>query len=981
MVNVKAVWALVMALASILPAFAAVNVTTWRYDPGRTGQNLNETQLVPSNVNQSSFGKLYAYSVDGYVYAQPLYVAGARIAGTIHNVVFVATEHDSVYAFDADQNMQLWKASLIDTAHGAAGGATTVTSGDVGTNDIVPEIGITGTPVIDPVSGTIYVVSKSKEAGAFVHRLHALDYTTGNEKTGSPVVIQGSVPGPGAGSSGGVIAFDRQWQMNRASLLLYSNSVYVAYGAHGDNGPYHGWVFAFDAVTLRQTAIYNTSPTGKGDGVWEAGAGLAADTVNGVPRMFFATGNFFGTGTGSADPTPPYTSTQSYSDAIVRLDLSNGGLQVSDEWTPFDEAQLSAADTDQGSGGVLILPDQPGSNVHELIQVGKNGRIEVLDRDNLGGFNTYNKIAQEISGQIGGLWSTPAYWNGNVYFWGNGDRLKQFRLANGQLSATPTASGADVSGFPGASPVISANGTAAGILWAIRSDGYNSNSPSILYAYDATNVAAVLYTSAQNAARDSAGKAVKFAVPVVTNGKVYVGTQGEVDVYGSLGSVPPTAPTPTSSPAPGVYSTAQNVALADGLNGAAIYYTTDGSAPTTASARYAGSLYVGTTTTIKAIAVASGYLNSNALSVTYTIGAAPSINFSNGFASVAGMTLNGSAANSNDSRLQLTTGAATQAGSAFWNTRVNIQNFVSDFTFQISGTAPVADGITFAIVGTSPTALGPSGGGLGYGPDQPSGVPGIPSSIALKFDVYSNAGEGTNSTGVYLNGISPTVPAIDLTGTGIVLGSGATISAHVSYDGANLSLTLKDPVNGGTYSHSFIVNIPQAVGSSAAYVGFTGGTGGLTASQKILTWTFTSQSAHAPVVYETETLNGRSSGPTLRTFAWSGFPDGTGTILDSTNVGDSVTYTANIATAGAYDLHVTSKKFSTRGIWQLSVDGVNTGSPQDEYNPTEAYADFDVGSVVINSAGNHTFTFTVTGSNPKSAGSRISFDYLKFVLR
>lgn len=397
---------------------APVNVTTWRYDNTRAGENTNETQLTPSNVNSTSFGKLFSYGTDGYAYAQPLYISALNIAGGTHNVLFVATEHDSVYAFDADQNLQLWKASLIDTAHGAAAGATTVPSADLGTNDIVPEVGITATPVIDPASNTLYVVAKSKENGGYVHRLHALNLLTGNEKAGSPVVIAAAVPGGGIGSVNGSIAFQPEWELNRTGLLLFNGHVFVAFSAHGDNGPYHGWVFSFDAATLSQTAVFNSSPNGKGNGIWHSGAALAADTVNGTPRVFFTSGNFFNTNSGGPNPIPPYTNGQNYSNAVIRVDVTNGGLRVSDEWTPFDQQQLSDADLDQTSGGVLLLPDQAGAVVHELIQVGKNGRIEVINRDDLGGFNSsYNDVVQEISGQIGGLWSTPAYWNGSVYFW------------------------------------------------------------------------------------------------------------------------------------------------------------------------------------------------------------------------------------------------------------------------------------------------------------------------------------------------------------------------------------------------------------------------------------------------------------------------------------------------------------------------------------------------------------------------------------
>lgn len=834
-------------LFNIIPAFTGaspVDVTTWRYDNTRAGENINETVLTPANVRSATFGKVFSYAVDGYVYAQPLYVSALNIGGQVRNVVFVATEHDSVYAFDADQNQQLWQASLLDTAHGATTGATTIPSANLGTNDIVPEIGITGTPVIDTSTQTLYVVSQTLEQGAYVIRLHALSILTGNETSGSPLAINGSVPGKGVGNVNGVVAFNTEWELNRTGLLLFDGNVYAAFGAHGDNGPYHGWLFSFDTSPLRQVALFNTSPNGKGNGIWHSGAALAADVVNGVPRLFFVTGNFFSTGAGSPNPTRPYTASQNYSNAIVRMDITNGGLQVTDEWTPFNQEQLSNSDEDQTSGGILVLPDQAGGAVHELIQVGKNGRIEVLNRDDLGGFNTsYNNVAQEINGQIKGLWSTPAYWNGNVYFWGNGDILKQFSLRNGALSKAPIAKAGVVSAFPGASPVISSNGTTNGILWAVRSDGYRTNAPAILYAYNPLNVgAAPYYASTDNAARDSAGRAVKFVVPMVTNGKVYVGAQKEVDVYGLLPPPEPTVPVPTLQPVPGTYASAQSITISDTQAGAAIYYTTDGTPPSTNSLPYTQPITVQATSTIQAIAIASGYNNSAVAGGTYIIGTPPTINFSNGFASAKGLMLNGSAVNTDDSRLQLTTGKQNQAGSVFSTSRVNIQTFATDFTFQLSGTAPLADGITFTIQGESANALGTNGGSLGYGPISTKVTTGaIRESVAVKFDLYSNAGEGTDSTGLYVNGATPTIPSIDLTSSHVVLGSGDVLSAHMAYDGKLLTLTLKDPVNGGTYTGTFTVDIPKAVGATTAYVGFTGGTGGRFASQKILTWTFTSQ--------------------------------------------------------------------------------------------------------------------------------------------
>ena len=956
-------------------AFAATNVTTWRYDLGRTGQNLNETTLTPGNVNSSSFGKLFSYPVDGQVYAEPLYMSGLMMADGPHNVVFVATEHDSVYAVDADHSQQLWRVSLIDTAHGAPSGATTVPSVDLAAYDVKPEYGITSTPVIDPVSSTIYVVANSEESGSFVYRLHALDLATGQEKPNSPVVIQGSVAGTGGGSSGGRIAFQARYELNRPALLLLNGQVVIAFGSHSDNGPYHGWVMAYDAASLQQTALYNVSPSGSAGGIWMCGAGLAADTaVNG--RIYFSNGN------GSFNAAPPYTSNQNYGDAVERLDLSSSGLQPMDAWTPFDHATLDKTDLDQGSGGVLLLPDQPGSHVHELIQAGKNGKIELLDRDNLGGVSaSSNNVVQEITGQIAGMWSTPAYWNGNVYFWSSGKQMLQYKLSNGLLSTSPIANSALYGGYPSPSPVVSANGTSNAVLWAIRADAFKTPGPAILLAYDATNIGKLLYSSDQNSGRDAAGNAVKFSVPTVVNGRVYVGTQNEVDVYGLLGSAQPAVPTPTFSPAPGTYPAPFDVTISDSLSGAVVYDTTDGTIPTTASNQYGGPIHIGGTTTLQALAIAAGYNNSSVARGTFTIGIAPVIDFSSGFSSVAGLTLNGSAVNEDDTRLQLTTGGTNQAGSVFWNTPVGVQSFSTDFNFQLSGTSLLADGITFTIQNESPNALGPVGAGLGYGAGAPGKPLGIGNSVAVKFDLWNNGGEGHNSTGVYTNGASPTVPAVDLTGSGLDLTSGNTFSAHVSYDGKTLYLTLRDLVTGGTAVRSFPIDVPGTVGGNTAYVGFTGGSGGVTASQKIMSWTYTADPSFSQTLYQSDKLKGVSSGPRLRTVYWSEYPDGAATLLDSAGVGDSVTYTANIPQAGAYDVHVTAKDFNLRAIWQLAIDGVNTGAPQDEFYNGEKYADIDVGPIFIKTAGNHTFRFTAVGKNPSSSDYKISVDSIGMTAR
>jgi len=604
--------------------YAQTPVVTQHNDIARTGQNRNETILTPANVNTNSFGKLFSYSIDGRAYAQPLYVPGVTMgagtvqAGTRHNVVFVATEHDSVYAFDADDNggsnaSPLWKASLLDTAHGATSGATTVPNGDVSTGDITPEIGITGTPVIDTTTNTLYVVSKTKESGNYVQRLHALDITTGAEKSGSPVPIAAQVSGSGTGSSGGILKFDSKWENNRPGLLLLNGVVYIGFAAHGDNGPWHGWILAYNAATLQQTGAFCTTSSGSGSGIWMSGAGLAADTLN-SGRLFVATGN----GAFNAT-TPPYNNSMSYGDDFIRLNANNGAMSVSDHFTPFNQANLSNSDSDVASGGVLLLPDQSaGGHTHLLVQAGKEGRIYLVDRDNMGGYNSSSdNIVQEVPSTIAGLWSMPAYWNGNLYFWGNGDNLTQIPLTNGRLGGI-IASSPEASGFPGATPSISSNGNTNGIVWDVLTSAYGSSGAAVLLAHNASNVSSSLYSSNQNLSRDNPGQATKFVVPTVTNGKVYVGTANFLSVYGLLAAAPPAA-TPVLNPGGESFSGSVSVSITDSTPGASIYYTTDGSTPTTSSKKYTGPITVSTSQTINAIASASGYLQSPLASETYNL--------------------------------------------------------------------------------------------------------------------------------------------------------------------------------------------------------------------------------------------------------------------------------------------------------------------------------------------------------------------------
>ena len=435
------------------------------------------------------------------------------------------------------------------------------------------------------------------------------------------------------------------------------------------------------------------------------------------------------------------------------------------------------------------------------------------------------------------------------------------------------------------------------------------------------------------------------------------------------------------APATGTYTGAQTVTITD--PGATIFYTIDGSAPSISSTKYTAAFVVNATTTVRAIATETGFSNSAIAQSVITISSGggtgtAAINFGSGF-TAAGLQFNGHT-KLNGTRLQLTdTTALNESASAFWTTPVNVQSFTNDFTFQL--TSPTADGFTFTIQNTGITALGPGGGGLGFGPDTPGATAGIGKSVAVKFDLYSNAGEGINSTGLYTNGVSPTTPATALGGN-VNLHSGDILKAHITYDGTTLTLTITDTVNTAqTFTTSWPINIPSVVGANTAFVGFTAGTGGSTATQEILTWTYSTGStgtggAKTPVVYQTANLAAVSSGPTFRQFTFTGFPDTTGTILDATAAGQSVTMTLTVATAGTYDIKVSTKLLNTRGVYQLAVNGANVGALQDEYNATGAgiFATLDLGNFNFAAAGSYTFKFTVMGKNAASTGFSIAFD-------
>jgi hypothetical protein len=759
-------------------------ITTQHNDTFRTGQNINETILTPANVNVGSFGKLFSYPVDGYIYAQPLYLPDVDIPGNgIHNVVYVVTEHDSIYAFDADSNAggnqtPLWHTSLINPQNGI----TTISSQDVNCLAITPEIGITSTPVIDGSTNTIYLLAETKENGNFFHRLHALDITTGTEKNGSPVTISAQVPGTGEGSSGGVITFDPLMHLNRPGLLLSNGTIYIAWSSNCDTTPFHGWVMGYNKTTLQQTAVWNTTANAGFGGIWMSGGGIAAD-ISG--NLFIPTGN--GTFDTSGHPVD-------FGDSIVKIAAAGDSFTPSDYFTPYDQGNLDASDEDVGAGAVLLLPDQAGAHVHELIQSGKEGSIYVVDRDNMGHFNPNDnsQIIQNITGQIGGLYSTPTYWNGSVYFGASYDTLKAFSLTNGLLSTTPTSRSDVTFLFPGPTPSISANGDTDAIIWALQTDATLNEGNEVLYAFDATNLSHELYDSTQNSQRDTVGGAVKFATPTIANGKVYVGAAQQLSVFGNILAA---AATPTFSPAWGTYTSSQTVSLSDITPGATIHYTTDGSSPTIFSPVYTSPITISVTTTVKAIASATGYNNSSIGTAVYTIttGGGGSLNYGSGFTG-SGLAINGTG-QIDGSHLRLTDGGVGEITAAWYTTPLSIRTFTQDFNFKVVNA--VGDGFTFTIQNAGAAAIGPGGAGLGYGAPSPGGSGGIPNSLAVKFDLYNNFGEGNDSTGLYTEGTSPTVPTIDMTSSGVNLHSGDIFNVHMTYDGTTLTMIITDTV---TYS-------------------------------------------------------------------------------------------------------------------------------------------------------------------------------------
>lgn len=526
-------WIQAAAVISVCATLAAAqtSVTTYHNNKQRTGANILETILTPANVSPSTFGRLFFQPVDGFVHAQPLYVPNVTIPGLgVHNVVYVATMNDSVYAFDADSKAgtnakPLWQAIFVN----AALGITAVPSADLACGDLITsKVGITSTPVIDTVGGTIYVVARTKESGEYVQRLHALDITTGAEKFGGPVTITATAPGTGVGSVDGMLTFDPKIQNQRAALLLQNGLIYIAWGSHCDKGNFHGWLMGYDYKLLEQRVVWVTTPNGIDGAIWESGSGPSADSSS--VYIPIANGTF-DANTGGSD----------YGQSIVKLSAPNAGaLTVQDYFTPFNGPNLNKGDWDIGSGGAMLLNDQPlGPHLHLLLQSDKKGNVYLIDRDNMGQYNPTNnhQIVQSLPAANKGMWNSPTWWSNHIYLGGAGDTLKAFALnpVKGLIAPIPTSQTAKIFNYPGTTPSVSANQNGDAIVWALDNAMFKAPSGNaVLYAYDATNLANELYDSNQNLLRDNPGLAVKFTVPTIANGKVYVGTRNRISVYGLL---------------------------------------------------------------------------------------------------------------------------------------------------------------------------------------------------------------------------------------------------------------------------------------------------------------------------------------------------------------------------------------------------------------------------------------------------------------
>ena len=511
------------ATLTVNASASSTDVLTQHNDIGRTGQNLTETTLTQTNVASATFGKIGFYSVDGVVDAEPLYASNVAVPsqGT-HNLLVVASEHDSVYGFDADSGTVLWKTSMLKS------GETTSDIRSCG--QVSPEIGVTSTPVIDRTrgpNGVVYVVAMSKGSGTYHQRIHALDLALGTEVLGGPVDVQAQYPGTGDGSNGTDVIFDPGQYKERAALLLMNGTLYTSWASHCDIRPYTGWIMGYDAGTLAQTTVLDVVPNGSEGAIWMSGAGLAADSSGNI--YFLDANGDFDTNLNAQG----FPSNGDYGNAFLKLSTS-GGLAVADYFEMDNESAENGSDTDLGSGGAMVLPDLTngsGHPVHLAVGAGKDSNLYVVSRDSMGKFSpSANNVYQELKGALpGGIWAMPAFFNSTVYYGSVNSPIKAFKFTSAKLGTSPTAQTSHSFGYPGATPSISANGTSNGIVWAVE-----NSSPAVLHAYNAATLTDLYNSNQASGGRDLFGNGNKFMTPTIVNGKVFVGTPNGVAVFGLL---------------------------------------------------------------------------------------------------------------------------------------------------------------------------------------------------------------------------------------------------------------------------------------------------------------------------------------------------------------------------------------------------------------------------------------------------------------
>jgi hypothetical protein len=1066
----------------------AVDVLTWHNDNSLSGLNNQETTLNLNNLGTNQFGRLLAQPVDGYVYAEPLVKTNLSIGGGTHNAVFVATQGDSVYAFDADTGTQYWQTSLVIPRAGFA--VSTVPSGDTGSGDIVPQVGITGTPVIGPVGSayenTMFVLAKTKEvenaSGTphYIFRLYALDIRNGSIirqvtvgdtiNTGDNLIAENTTdirvtgantgrigdttPPSGPGVQNGEFRFNARREHQRSATVLAqpdfahpNGLIYLDFASHGDNGNYRGWVIGYDPTNLSLQQFFLTNLDARASGIWQSGSPVAIehDDATNNNFLYFATGNAFGV-------TPSTIGPRNLSESVVRIQTApDGQLVYKDSFIPWNWQQLDGGDTDLGSGGTALLPSAVGDLMPNgqrrrlIVETGKEGKIYLLDRDDLGGLSPNQaaetaRIRDILIQGVAGVWGSPAFVQdgpntGLLYYHGSGDWMKAFRVTDGKFVRGPREGMAvdrtnNSWGFPGSQPSLTTDpGGGNALAFELQTNNYAQQGPEVLHIYDAHNLGTEKYRSDDGSIglRDQLGPSTKFVVPTIANGHVYVGTANTIQFFGQfpVATATPDAPANlnaaplsasqiklTWNPVPLTGSKAvRQIVIERSTDGTsfspiqivardATMYTDSGLAPAThyfyqiRAVNNVGtsdpsnvadaftnlgsttvSVYnilnnqvdlvwslvpeadvgyqiqrsanggmtwdtvgaVGRNTTffsdtklnhqvyqyrVLALASSGQVSTSNVVTADLSTGAT-GVDYSQGFNNVSNLTFNGSAHPVAPNWALLTDGNGGEAGTFFTNTRLGISTFHTSFTYRMhDGTDPRADGMTFIIQGNSPTAIGPAGGGLAYGSDTPGGGGGIPNSAAIKFDLYNNAGEGINSTGLFTGGRSPTVrqqglppsfpdisinlsapPYLNPDGTPIInINDQHLKQVDLDYDGTTLTETITDLQVDPSVSVTIRymnVDLTSFVGSNTAYIGFGGGTGGLTVVQEIRTWTYTGTADRPPP--PTNLFADPYSNPGSVNLSWNEFsPTETGFEIqrstDGTNWGPAVTVPFNVTT-------------------------------------------------------------------------------------